>query len=150
MRKIIKTLLIVAILPFSVFIYNVITEDEELINDKEYLTSLNLELTGQILKIDNLDYGHNYGIVTIGIKYSHPNQYDPRQSKSRYLGIINENQAKLVVHNIGFIQTDDSIFVKDGKFKITRNDKLVFDNHYLDLPPSSLVHNPYTEINEKM
>ena len=150
MKKILIRFIPIFIFLIGFIIYDSINKKKRNANDNEYFNSLNLHLSGKIIEIIQLEFGHDYGIIKLNLKNSNRDFYDERNERDRHIGIIEKQKAKLIVMNVSEIKMNDSIFIEGRDFRIKRNNVLINRKYALSLPTIDFMNNPYSEINAKI
>ncbi len=149
MKKILIRLIPIFLFLGGFIIYDMMNWGEQSDADQRYFENLNLSLSGKISDIIPLNYGHDYGIITVDLKNCNTKYYDGRNSK-QFIGIIKDGQAKLIVMNESEIQKNDSIFINISDFQIKRENKILNKKYILGLPPTTTLNNPWSEIKDKL
>ena len=149
MKKILIRLIPVILFLGGFIIYDIIHWGEQSEKDQIYFEKLNLILSGEVDEIVRLEYGHDYGVITVDLKNCNRKYYDGRDKK-QFIGIIKDNKAKLIVMNVSEIQKKDSIYLNVRNFKIKRNDRKISEDYKLGIPPTSIMNNPWSEIKNLM
>ena len=146
MKKKYKLALLVFGIPFILFIILIKVSLSENEKDSDYYKTVGLQLNGTIKTVKELKYGHDYGVISIRLKYCNIKEYDKRNELERYFGVIKKDQAEIVFNTIGSIKVGDSIAIKIEKYELFRNGKLI-DKNFIGMPPSSFIFTPFKEIN---
>ncbi len=148
MKKNYQRILFVLGVPTTLFIVFVFVGLNKTEKDSQYYKSIGLRLNGKIESVKALRYGHNFGIISIGINYSNINEYDKRDELKRYLGVIKNGKANIVFNSISSVKIGDSIVINIEKYKILRDGKLIYEN-FIGMP-SDFIFSPFKEINRKV
>ena len=148
MKKNYQKILFVFGVPLTLFIVLVFVGLNKTGKDSQYYKSIGLKLNGKIESVKELRYGHNFGVISIGINYSNINEYDKRAELKRYLGVIKNGKADIVFNSINSVKIGDSIVINIEKYKIFRDGKLINEN-FISMP-SNFIFSPFREINRKV
>ena len=108
---------------------------------------LDLDIEGRVTKIEHLNQGHNFGIITLELEKSNIIDYDERNKLKRFFGIIKNKEAKIAVTNISSFLKGDVFILKRTNYTIYRNEKKIEHNFYE--MPSNII-SPYYEINKRL
>lgn len=147
----IKRIFLVIMFPVIFFFFDIFTREKTSYYEEElnYINSLNIFLNGKVMDIYKLDYGHDYGIVTIDINESSIKLLDEREEKSRYLGLIKNELGYIVLGTISDFQLGDSIVIKSSVYDLYRNNRKIKNGRSIILPKDD-VFKPYKEINRQL
>ena len=115
-------------------------------DDVTYYKTANIKLNGKITAFEALKYGHNFGVISIQLNETNTQEYDEREQRKRFLGVIKNGQADLVFNSINNVKIGDSIVVNTKDYRLYRNQKLITKNK-LTMPPPELILTPFDEIN---
>ena len=138
-----KKPIIIFISVFVLFIILVVIRRNEVVNERNYLLDLELELKGIVDETVPLKQGHNFGVVSLDLIYSNIKTYDKRKERDKYFGVIKNNKLYIAVGNISYFEKGD-IFTLDGiNYTLIRNDSIVEKNIY-GMPYNII--DPYYEI----
>ena len=140
-------------LPFifsiSVFLLAAVILKNQIITEQQVIRELDIHLVGEVKKITKLEYGHDYGIINIKIKESNYNYYDERNKIDKFIGVIKNEKAEIVVTDISSYMVNDLYVLKENSYKIYRNDNKVKEGVYEYLTGIGIV-SPYTEVKKKL
>ena len=115
-------------------------------DDVTYYKTANIKLNGKITAFEALKYGHNFGVISIKLDKTNTKEYDEREQRKRFLGVIKNGQADLVFNSINNVKIGDSIVVNTKDYRLYRNQKLITKNK-LTMPLPELILTPFDEIN---
>jgi len=117
--------------------------------DAVYYQNVGLKLNGIIKEIKPLDYGHDYGLISIKVNQTNIPEYDKRDELEKYLGVIKNDQAELVFNSVHAIEIEDSIVIKIQNYKVFRKGQLVYEN-VIGMPPSNFLFKTYRDVENKI
>ncbi|NJB72041.1 hypothetical protein GGR42_002532 [Saonia flava] len=125
-------------------IYDIISSGKQSDFNQKYFEQLNLELSGTVTEVVPLEFGHDYGVITMDLKGENEKGYP--ELENQIIKKTNDGQTQLVVTNISEIKKNDSIFLLKRSFRLKRNGKFLKKEFVLGLPSSNVLNNPWKEI----
>jgi hypothetical protein len=146
-----KNIIIVCICFFVLFLiflkldnYIYIKHSKE---DIKYLEKVSMNLSGKVIDVYDLAYGHGCAIVTIEINESNYKNFNDLE-RDRFIGIIKNGKGYLTVINSSFVEKGDFVIINSKVFKVFRKDKLI-DNYKMSFH-SNFTLSPYIEYRKKL
>lgn len=140
--------ILLLLIPLVIFILIVYVKKHSINSEGDEIKNLDLNIKGIVTNTLELDYGHDYGIITLDLESSNIDFYDKRNELEKFFGVIKSGNAEIVVEGISEFQKGDLYILKGEEYKIFRNNRLVVDDYYGYL--STSVFNPYNEIRRKL
>lgn len=123
------------IILFLIFVFSILFDYFESIENKKKIIAYDLKLSGIIIKKQIFTYGHDYGYVTIDIKSSNYKFFDSRGKDDDYFFIVKEKKCLLLLSGMSEILIGDSIVVNMDKYDVYRNKKEYLKDEGLVLLP---------------
>ena len=148
MKKSLLKLIPLLLIFIGFVIYDFVKSGNESKTTENYFEQLNLKISGKVKEITPMEFGHDYGVITMDLNES--NEKINPILQYQIIKKTKEGKTKLLVGNISEIQQNDSIFVTKRNFKIKRNGKFLKKVFVLVLPSSNILNNPWEEVKKIM